>query len=141
MQNKNIQLLDAESSLLFICDVQEIFETKIISFDILVETCKTMIKMAKILNLPIIVSEQNPKAFGPTVNDIRNLLPDNQQIHKKTKFSRLWWGLWAWSGRPTFSGKFCFFCLFCFFHCFFAFLHVSPLFFCFFAFFMFFCFF
>lgn len=43
----------------------------------------------KVLNLPIVVSEQNPKGLGPTVEPIRQILGEDQRYISKTAFSCL----------------------------------------------------
>ncbi len=47
------------------------------------------IQGAKILGIPIIVSEQNPNGLGRTIQPIQQLLGDQQVYHHKTSFSCL----------------------------------------------------
>lgn len=58
------------NSALFVCDVQERFRSVIHQYDSVIETGKKMISAANILDIPIIVTEQNPKVLGGTVNDL-----------------------------------------------------------------------
>ncbi|TFY82518.1 hypothetical protein EWM64_g1489 [Hericium alpestre] len=53
-----------------LCDVQTRFRTAIHSFPELVATASKMLKLAKILEVPVIFTEQNPKALGPTVPEL-----------------------------------------------------------------------
>ena len=46
-----------------------------------------LIEGAKILGLPIFVTEQYPRGMGPTVPDIAAALPENQKIYEKLHFS------------------------------------------------------
>ncbi len=39
------------------------------------------------LNLPILVTEQYPKALGSTVSELQSVLPDKTPIFAKSKFS------------------------------------------------------
>ena len=50
----------------------------------LVENLRKLIKGAQVLGIPIIWTEQNPRGLGPTIPEIKELLPDNRPI---TKFS------------------------------------------------------
>jgi nicotinamidase-related amidase len=46
-----------------------------------------MVTAAKLLNLPIIVTEQYPKGLGHTAQEILDALPDSVEIIEKTTFS------------------------------------------------------
>ncbi|XP_025072915.1 isochorismatase domain-containing protein 2-like [Pogonomyrmex barbatus] len=52
---------------LFICDVQEKFTKAIFQFDKMVQNSTKLINALKILNVPMLVSEQNPKSLGKTI--------------------------------------------------------------------------
>ncbi|KAL0123606.1 hypothetical protein PUN28_005846 [Cardiocondyla obscurior] len=52
---------------LFICDVQEKFRQAIFQFDTIVKNSTKLINALKILNVPMLVSEQNPKSLGGTI--------------------------------------------------------------------------
>ncbi|KAI9024680.1 Isochorismatase-like protein [Hyaloraphidium curvatum] len=55
---------------LFCCDIQEKFAPHIHRFDLVVATAKKVVEAGKLLGIPLVVTEQNPKALGPTVADI-----------------------------------------------------------------------
>ncbi|TFK85896.1 Isochorismatase hydrolase [Polyporus arcularius HHB13444] len=57
-------------SVLFVCDVQTRFRTFVHGFDHVVATGTKMFKLAKVLDLPVIVTEQNPRALGSTVPEL-----------------------------------------------------------------------
>lgn len=59
-----------ERTVFFLCDVQERFRSAIYGFDELVLTINKTLKVAKVLNIPVIVTEQNPKALGSTAREI-----------------------------------------------------------------------
>jgi len=48
----------------------------------LVANIVKLIKFAKIMNIPIVLSEQYPKGLGPTVKEIKEVLPDVSPIEK-----------------------------------------------------------
>ncbi|KAI0260931.1 Isochorismatase hydrolase [Gloeopeniophorella convolvens] len=50
----------------FFCDLQTRFQPAIHGFDALVATGNKLLKVAKVHNVPVIVTEQNPRALGKT---------------------------------------------------------------------------
>ncbi|KIJ70413.1 hypothetical protein HYDPIDRAFT_105126 [Hydnomerulius pinastri MD-312] len=59
-----------EQTVFFLCDMQTRFKTAIYGFDELVLTINKMLKVAKVLGVPVVVTEQNPKGLGSTTSDI-----------------------------------------------------------------------
>lgn len=45
----------------FLCDMQERFRSAIANFDLITNTSARMLKAAKILDVPVFTTEQNPK--------------------------------------------------------------------------------
>lgn len=67
--------LDPATTALFVCDVQERFRPLIAGFDAVAETSSRLVRGAQALGLPaIVVTEQYPKALGPTVDEIASVL-------------------------------------------------------------------
>lgn len=64
----------SKNTALFVCDVQETFRDKIVNMERLIYTSEFLIRSAKSLQLPIIITEQIP--FKPTIAEITTLLPD-----------------------------------------------------------------
>ncbi|XP_031832350.1 isochorismatase domain-containing protein 2 [Nomia melanderi] len=54
---------------LFICDVQEKIVKAISDFDKISQNSVKLIKALKLLEIPMIVSEQNPKSLGKTISE------------------------------------------------------------------------
>ncbi|KAH9918153.1 Isochorismatase hydrolase [Fomitopsis serialis] len=54
----------------FVCDLQAKFRPAIHGFDSVVATANKMLKMAKVLDVPVLVTEQNPRSLGPTVPEL-----------------------------------------------------------------------
>lgn len=77
------------STALFVCDIQERFRPIITGFPAVVDTSRRMIRGANILGLPVITTEQYPKALGNTVAELKDVLSANSPIVEKTKFSML----------------------------------------------------
>ncbi|KAK1923788.1 Isochorismatase hydrolase [Papiliotrema laurentii] len=80
----------AKETVLLICDIQDRFRTAIWNFDAVVSTSRKMIKAAKLLDIPVVTTEQNPRALGATVGEVGlDALPKelNLGVFAKTKFS------------------------------------------------------
>jgi hypothetical protein len=55
--------VDSEKVALFICDIQEKFQTVIWNFPMVVSNSERVLKVAKIFDIPILASEQYPKVI------------------------------------------------------------------------------
>ncbi|GAB4815336.1 hypothetical protein N2152v2_002382 [Parachlorella kessleri] len=72
---------------LLVCDVQERFRQLIYGFPAVVDTSRRMIRAANALELPVLVTEQYPKALGNTVDELKEVLDGKAVVVAKTKFS------------------------------------------------------
>nr|XP_056719736.1 isochorismatase domain-containing protein 2 [Euleptes europaea] len=59
-----------KTSILFLCDMQEKFRPNISYFPQIVSVAARMLKVAKTLEIPTVVTEQYPKGLGPTVPEL-----------------------------------------------------------------------
>ena len=80
-------LVNAKRSLILIIDLQTKLMPAINKSDSIVEHTKILIEAAKILEIPILVSEQYPQGLGPTIDSIRVTLPKSCKILSKLTFS------------------------------------------------------
>ena len=64
------RMLTSENTLLLVVDVQGNLARVMHGFDQLFVSIAKMIQGAKILGVPILVTEQNPKGLGPTIPEI-----------------------------------------------------------------------
>jgi len=73
-----------KSSALFLCDMQEQFRKTIQYYPQIIEVSSRMLQAAKVLEMPVVVTEQYPKGLGPTVSEL-----DVQgcPVFPKTQFS------------------------------------------------------
>lgn len=85
MLHKNT--LSLEQTALVVIDMQEAFRPKLADFAEMAERIATMVEGAKLLNVPIIVTEQYPKGLGHTAEEIKAVLPHGIEIIEKTAFS------------------------------------------------------
>lgn len=81
--------LESSETAVFICDVQERFRPVIALYPAVIDTSRRMIKAANALSMPIIVTEQYPKALGNTVAELSEHLPPDTPIVPKTNFSMI----------------------------------------------------
>lgn len=61
MAVRSISRLEQSSTALFLCDIQERFTKAIHEFDNMAKASSKLLRGAKILQLPILTTEQNPK--------------------------------------------------------------------------------
>ncbi|KAG8796799.1 hypothetical protein FRC12_000049 [Ceratobasidium sp. 428] len=83
--------VDPARTAFFICDLQERIRGVIWKFDDIVYTSNKMLRMAKILNVPVLTTEQHPRVFGATVPELNynELGPLQIGTFPKTKFSMI----------------------------------------------------
>lgn len=80
-------LLRAGDSVLLLVDIQERFRPSISGMDGVIRRGGILVKAASRLGIPVLASEQYPKALGPTVEEIRSLLPNPATVFPKMCFS------------------------------------------------------
>jgi nicotinamidase-related amidase len=86
-------MLKPENSMLILVDVQEKLSNAMHEKSLLIENTVKMVQGAKILGLPIVWTEQNPKGLGPTVPEVRGLLAGSEPVIKLS---------FSCCGEPTF---------------------------------------
>ncbi|KAI8997793.1 Isochorismatase-like protein [Pilobolus umbonatus] len=85
MSFRRVATLAPETTALFICDIQERFKGLIWQYPSVISVAGKMIKGSKILDIPVVVTEQYPKAFGRTVEELD--VTGATITEEKTKFS------------------------------------------------------
>jgi len=84
-----LKQLIPKTTAFFICDMQEKFATSIQYFPAIANVASRILKASKILEMPVVVTEQYPKGLGHTVKEIGlNDYPDLVPF-PKTQFSML----------------------------------------------------
>lgn len=76
--------LEKDNSLLIIIDIQERLASAMKVKEEITTNCLHLIELSKLLEIPIIVTEQYPKGLGQTIEEIRNALPSYNPIEKIT---------------------------------------------------------
>ena len=75
-------MLTTDNSVLLIIDVQEKLFRAIHQKEQLADNLQRLIKGIKVLEIPILITEQYPQGLGPTIPEIAQLLPDNRPLPK-----------------------------------------------------------
>ncbi len=80
-------LIQRKDSLLLIVDVQENIAPVMDSPREVINNCAALVDIAKMLNVPFVITEQYPKGLGPTMIDIRQSAGENTSYLPKIEFS------------------------------------------------------
>jgi nicotinamidase-related amidase len=80
-------ILDRSKVALVVIDVQEAFRSSIPEFAELADTISSAVRGCRILDVPVIVTEQYPKGLGRTAEEILLVLDDGFEPLVKTAFS------------------------------------------------------
>lgn len=80
-------LMNKNDSVLLIIDVQENLAPAQESPREVISGCASLLNVAKKLNIPYLVAEQDRSKFGPTMIDLRNVLGDDTRFFEKDTLS------------------------------------------------------
>jgi nicotinamidase-related amidase len=76
--------LEKENAALLIIDIQERLANVMKMKEPVIKNSLHLIELAKLIDIPVIVTEQYPKGIGQTVQEIQHALPRYQPIEKMT---------------------------------------------------------
>ncbi len=74
--------LDAAKTVLLLIDFQERLFPVMYEKEKLLKNVIKLVKGAKVLEVPIILTEQYPKGLGPTIPEIKELIPEIKAVEK-----------------------------------------------------------
>jgi nicotinamidase-related amidase len=80
------RILNKEQAILVIIDVQEGFRRQLKDLDMLTRNITILAEAAKILKVPVVLTEQYPQGLGKTMSEISACLGEHKYI-EKTAFS------------------------------------------------------
>ena len=80
---RHSNILERDQAVLLIIDVQESFRKYIPEFGNLTRNISILVEASKILQLPVVVTEQYPQGLGHTVAEINACLGDHQVFDKQ----------------------------------------------------------
>ena len=84
---KHQKILDITQTALVVVDLQEAFRSAIPEFPQVVSRAAMAVRGFRILNVPVMVTEQYPKGLGRTAEEILFCLPDDYEPIEKITFS------------------------------------------------------
>jgi nicotinamidase-related amidase len=79
--------LDRERTALVVIDVQEAFRRAVPGFESVASATATLVEGARAMDIPIVVTEQNPRGLGGTVPEVAQHLPEDLEPIDKVRFS------------------------------------------------------
>jgi nicotinamidase-related amidase len=85
MTTRRILRLIRENTAFLCCDIQSVFQPTIYHFDHVAHTADVLVQAARILQIPLVVSEQYPEKLGRTLVDVSSA----HTVFSKTAFSML----------------------------------------------------
>ncbi len=88
MPNRHPNVLAPASTALIVVDVQERFRDAMEDFEVMLQGCVRLVRTFRLLELPVLVTEQYPKGLGRTVDELLEALGD-AAIPEKTAFSSM----------------------------------------------------
>ncbi len=82
--------LSQRSTALFVCDIQSVFKPLIHEMPSVIAGASVLMRAAAALQVPMLVTEQYPKAFGHTVDELADLARTHSvPVLEKSRFSML----------------------------------------------------
>jgi nicotinamidase-related amidase len=75
-------LLNKDDSILLLIDVQEKLTPFVLDNEAFIAQCEWMLKLARKMDVPILVSEQYPKGLGPTHEQLRAYFSHEECVDK-----------------------------------------------------------
>ena len=86
---RELSRLDISKAALFVCDLQVKFRPLIQNMETVINRSALCINVCKQLDIPLVLTEQYTKVFGPTVSELRSIIPSDSTCFEKTQFSML----------------------------------------------------
>lgn len=80
-------LLNRENTALVLIDVQEAYRSVLDGWARVVEACGLLIDGARLLGVPLLVTEQYPRGLGHTAHELTGRLPPEQLVLEKAAMS------------------------------------------------------
>jgi nicotinamidase-related amidase len=74
--------LERDRSVLVVVDVQEAFRPAVLDFDRVAANVAALVRGARVLDIPVLVSEQYPKGLGRTVPEVSRHLDGIEPVEK-----------------------------------------------------------
>ncbi len=75
-------LLDREDAVLLIVDIQDKLAVVMKEREQVIKNCLHLIELAKMIKIPVVVTEQYPKGLGRTVPELQAVMPGYRPVEK-----------------------------------------------------------
>ncbi|MBF0591993.1 MAG: hydrolase [Nitrospirae bacterium] len=75
-------VIEAERSVLLIIDIQERLVTAVGEADAVIANALHLIELSRLDDIPVLITQQYPQGLGPTVQALRDALPEVEYINK-----------------------------------------------------------
>jgi hypothetical protein len=88
---KSTYQLDKEEAILLVIDLQERLMPAMYDRDLLLKQASMLLQVAKVFNLPVVMTEQYPRGLGHTVDLLLSLIESEElpvDVFHKTSFLR-----------------------------------------------------
>lgn len=79
--------LDREDTILFIIDIQERLVPVMKYKDEVINNTLTLLEISKIMDMPVIITEQYPRGLGSTLPEIKENMGPEAEVFEKISFS------------------------------------------------------
>lgn len=79
-------LLSVDSSVLLVIDMQEKLVPLMEHRDRILKQTRILMESARLLGVPVVITEQYPKGLGKTVHELQDATPDGAIVLEKTEF-------------------------------------------------------
>jgi isochorismate hydrolase len=76
------KLMKRDESVLVVVDIQEKLMAKIANREDVVRNATKLVRVARLLGIPVIITEQYPKGLGRTIREIKELVPNVEPVEK-----------------------------------------------------------
>jgi nicotinamidase-related amidase len=86
---RHARILAVERSLLLVIDMQEGYRGHVDEEERTVSATANLLRAARVLGVPVVVTEQYPKGLGPTRSELAEEIPADAARFEKTSFSCL----------------------------------------------------
>ena len=74
------RLLERAESVLVVIDVQEAYRNLTVEYDRMVRGVRRLIEAAKVVEVPILATEQYPKGLGHLIPEVSDVLPAGLEV-------------------------------------------------------------
>ena len=80
-------IIFSSNTWIFCCDIQKVFVPLVFNMESVIYSAKVMNQVARIFDVPMIVTEQFPEKLGQIIPEVRDNLPRGQVVYNKSLFS------------------------------------------------------